>query len=134
LLTLIDSLGALESVPEGLEPAGNSLDGRKSDPAIMDTNSSEAVPVMKGPVIKSQRCKYGIGQHPGYKNPSEDRVVVLDLNDTMTLYMVLDGHGGSHYAEETSKILPNRIKERINNLSVSSPSGKLLSPYLSYAG
>eukprot|EP01035_Chromulina_nebulosa_P018326 gene18326-24016_t len=59
---------------------------------------------------------HGIGSHPGYKSPTEDRIVVNELIDgSLYLYAVFDGHGGSHYAEDFSRFLPDRLKKAFDS-------------------
>lgn len=63
---------------------------------------------------------FAIAQHDGYKSPTEDRVTVLPITDTMTLYSVFDGHSGFQLAAAAAIALPMAIKDRI--VSAGTPS------------
>jgi len=52
-------------------------------------------------------------QRDGYLSPSEDRVIVEEIDSTTMLYAVLDGHQGSFAAEFISKNLPAILKSDI---------------------
>jgi len=43
-------------------------------------------------------------------------VVIIQLPVEISLFMVFDGHGGSHYAEDASKLLPPPIIAKIKEL------------------
>lgn len=51
----------------------------------------------------------GIGQHDGYKSPTEDRYSVMPIGETAVLLGVYDGHTGSAAAEIGSKSIPAAI-------------------------
>ena len=40
----------------------------------------------------------GVGTADGYKRPTEDRVVLANVQPQVDLYCIFDGHGGRHYA------------------------------------
>lgn len=68
------------------------------------------------------KIKFGSETHAAYKTPTEDRMVTYPLSIRsefeekiihLTLFCILDGHGGSHYANDISEILPVRIKSTL---------------------
>ena len=64
-------------------------------------------------------CDYttvGVGTADGYKRPTEDRVVLANMQPQVDLYCIFDGHGGRHYADFVAKQLPTRIKEGVKRM------------------
>ena len=56
---------------------------------------------------------FATAQHDGYKSPTEDRVKVTPIHETMTMYSVFDGHSGYQLAAAAASTLTEAIKERI---------------------
>jgi len=64
----------------------------------------------------------GVGSNDGYKKPTEDRMVTMHMGHDIMLYAVFDGHCGRHYADQVSKLLPEKIKEELDRLYAAAAS------------
>jgi serine/threonine protein phosphatase PrpC len=72
--------------------------------------------------------KYAIGSEDGYKQPNEDRIVVLsNIIENCDLYCVFDGHGGKWIADTLSKKLPELIQEKLHKFHQDSSNSNLTS-------
>jgi serine/threonine protein phosphatase PrpC len=65
------------------------------------------------PPLPNLLASFGMALHDGYKSPSEDRAVALNICPDVNLYGIFDGHGGQTFSDLASTLLPDRIKTRI---------------------
>jgi serine/threonine protein phosphatase PrpC len=72
-------------------------------------------------VTPSQHCtsaiRFASAQHDGYKSPTEDRVVAInEIIPGVSLFAVLDGHGGTAVVDFVAEALPKVILEKLQEL------------------